>query len=381
MKGYVFGNGASIPYGSPVSARIFRHGIQLLLDAVRTGDANRREVFRRLLGEVVRCVDDLRGELARGTLNGLHVGRHAEPLQEISYAVTLERCDPSRVESLMQDLDAWHIWELFPEIYSYYLDDKPHGFLGPGFKRHAVIDYDGSLYDNLANLSLLIIYCALKDSQKQPVAYERFARWLATQSDLTPIVNLNYDTLLDDSLEGAGLLVSRCGIDGPSPLEHSRTAAVPRVQLAKPHGSFDYVCCDECETLEHDTHVPIDTFYFRIGRRKCSHCQNWLRHYFIPYARTDLPLRHKQILARSLVAAEQALQGVDELDVIGYSFTSQGGQLVDRHLDFVFGGRHLVVISSTAAKSKKICASLRSIGYDAVAHEASGFEDYARTLS
>jgi rhodanese-related sulfurtransferase len=91
-------------------------------------------------------------------------------------------------------------------------------------------------------------------------------------------------------------------------------------------------------------------------------------------------LRHKQILAKSLAAAVQALQGVDELDVIGYSFTAEGGQLVDHHLDFVFRGRHLVVISSTAAKSKQICANLRSIGYDAVAHEACGFEDYAGAL-
>jgi hypothetical protein len=382
MIAYLIGNGASIECGAPAGADIFAVGLDLLRKSDHTSELqqkNMRNILWHYLQEIVSSLDDLRSLVVAGQINSLHVGKFHSMLLTAMSPRTQPATRADFYNQLRTELGSWRIWDLFPRILEYYNDSELHGFLSLDSKRGALIDSRGNLYDDLAYFSFLVIYYAIATAASHPTSHDSFARSL-TEADFNGIIiALNYDCLLENAMERAGMRVVRGDLvenGGHLPASHE---AGQGVLIFKPHGSFDCACCPSCGQLRLDSEIPIESMYYSSGRKRCEKCGRLLAHYFIPYTSVDLPIRHLGILERNLARLRSALTNVSEVVSIGYSFSQSKGRLVDDHLQFIFGGRKLKVVSKDLTSAKKICEGLTWMGYNATPSACQGFVDFARS--
>jgi len=120
VKAYLIGNGASIPYGSPLGSDIFRRSLELFYDRLEKGHHD--NCFHRLKYNITRIIttmDDLKELLAWGNLNLFHMGKYRKKLEHLM-APNVSYSERSNFYREIKDYFAgYKIWELFPEIVKY----------------------------------------------------------------------------------------------------------------------------------------------------------------------------------------------------------------------------------------------------------------------
>lgn len=175
--------------------------------------------------------------------------------------------------------------------------------LGPRFGPQAL----WGLRQDLTGLIEATLGAAMERGLPQPGGpHERFAAGLLGRSAV--LLSLNYDTILDRALKGAGLEPDY-GFSHLN-LTAGEAATIPLLKL---HGSLNWAHCLACDRIELLTHPTGGD-----GGPTCTRCGNpsldrliisptWLKRY------TATQLRHVWDLAL------EAIQGAESLTFIGYS--------------------------------------------------------------
>lgn len=382
MRVYLFGNGASIPYGSPLGSDLFRKAFQIAYDA-RAHDERDKGFYAlwQPLVTLTQRIDALEGRLAWGSVDSLHEGKLSAVLNrliepELPKTESIRLC--RQVDGILAD---WRIWDLFPEIARYYSDSENHGYRSIESKKLNLLDGQGCLFDELGRLSLVTVYLAIAHSGLRPDHYAHFARAIAESLEDTLVINLNYDNLLEVALKRCDVSVEHRFGAGVTVHGQSRLGSgSPIVTLFKPHGSFDYLYCTGCRSVSVIEDVPVDAFQDQTGRKTCQNPEcgkRNLHNYFIPYAVPELSARpqHAGLLGLASEGLRGRLAGVTEITAIGYSFPPTDG-----HLDFIFEDRRVKVVAKDKPDSCGISSRLVGRGIDAVATDFAGFADFARHM-
>ncbi len=390
MKAYLIGNGCSIPYGSPSGSEIFKKALELFYDRWKVGNLdNCYHTLKREISDMLSTMDDLREHLEWGDVNDFHKGIYRDKFE---YLRSLNHYSPESAtcyNEIKDYLSKYRIWELFPEIISCYQDGKCHGFGNLERKRKRLVEEPGNFFNKVAEFSLKTIYFAIKDSNCNPGYYTNFVKAISNSLENTLIINLNYDNLfekvLKDNFKGIVEFVFgdkiRCY---PSSQFGENTGK--RIFLFKPHGSFDFLFCDECKSITISEDVPLKYSQYSTDKTKCGNpdCLYYhkrkLNNFFIPYTDVKLPIKYKDILNSIIKKMKQVLDSIDEITVIGYSFSKYDGDLIDKHLKFIFKNRRVIVVAKDISENKEICSRLKPFCIEAVNSELNGFADFIRHM-
>lgn len=95
MRAYLFGNGASIPYGSPLGADLFVGALSITYEAKNYEHDNRFFTLWRGINAILQRMDVLRGHLAWADLDSLDEGRFSNLLDRLgapSYRMPTRHC-------------------------------------------------------------------------------------------------------------------------------------------------------------------------------------------------------------------------------------------------------------------------------------------------
>lgn len=387
MKAYLIGNGASIPYGSPLGSDVFKRAFELFYE--RLEKSHHDNCFHRLKDNITRVIaimDDLKELLAWGNLNLFHMGKYRKKFEDlmnpnISYS---ERANFYR--EIKDYFAKYKIWELLPKTVEYYKDKEHHGFKDLKSKRSTLLEGRGNFFDRIAEFSFKTIYFAIEYSKDNPDYYTNFVKAISNSFEDTVIINLNYDNLLERVLKKNFMGIVEYGFGDeikcfPSLQCDKKTGQ--RVLLFKPHGSFDFFFCNKCKSITISEDVPLEYFQDPFSKKQCKNpdCNKRnLPNFFIPYTDVTLPIRYKDILNSIIEKMKQILESIDEITVIGYSFSEYDDDLIDKHLKFIFENRKVIVVAKDVSENEKICSRLRKFGINVENSGLNGFADFIRHI-
>jgi len=380
MKAYLIGNGASIPYGSPLGRDIFKQVLRLWYDGLQ----QQNNVYHQLnfpLESFLSTFDGLRRQLTWGDIQSLHRCKFVDMFRLMKNPNISLQDRLSAYHTLKQYLSQNHIWELFPEIVSRAKDSDAYCFPSLDAKRKRLIGISDCFYNDLAELSFKVIYASTEYSGLRPCLYKKFVHKLNLGGEDTLIVNLNYDTLLERSLrEVSGINVIYV-LGSASHMGNNRYRnGATNVFLCKPHGSFDMLYCQTCKHITLSKDVPV-LQSAHTDRKDCKNCGKSNRpNFFVPYAAVDERLRYIDVLNNILSGLKQKLEKVDEILTIGYSFPEWNGQLIDRHLLDNLRGKHFTVVARTVKDGDYIAGRFCRLGFHAMNSGCDGFEEYIRFM-
>ncbi len=394
MKAYLIGNGASIPYGAPAGKDIFKQALKLCYEGWthnpnkdKSYSSDSRFYLKQNVFELLSTMDDLRGQLALGERYSLHAGKYSMKMRRLLNPNISDDEKLNKYGEIESYLGEYRIWELFPEIVKYYNDDKLHGYGTIQQKKGNLIEYAGNFFDKMADFSLKVIYLSIKDYVRKPNYYDKFVDLINSSLEDTIIINLNYDTLLETAIKNnfQGNFEYGFGEVKYFPSE-SHANLKQKIKLYKPHGSFDMLYCEECKTLTISNDVPLE--YSKGShpddRRECKNPDHEnsrnLDNFFIPYTYTDISpsLRYKEILEAIIEDMESELKEINEITTIGYSFSEYNGDLIDKHLKFIFEGKNIKVVGKDQNENNEICKRLAQLGLKAEDSEFDGFDDFVK---
>lgn len=387
MKAYLIGNGASIPYGSPLGSDIFKRALELFYKGRKYYHDNRYYRLKDYLIEIIHRMDDLRNQVMWGDLNSLHIGKFS---QKFDYLTNPQTSHSERVNiyrEIEDYLSKFEIWKLFPEIISYYKDEEKHGFRNLSSKRLALLEGRGNFFNKIADFSFKTIYFAIKHFNCDTDYYTNFVNAIDNSFEDTIIINLNYDNLLEKALKKnfKGIVEYEFGNKiqcFPSPQFGEDTGQ--KILLLKPHGSFDFLFCNKCKSITISENVPLEYFQDQTNKRQCKNpvCDKRnLSNFFIPYTDVTLPIRYKDVLNSIIEKMKQILKPIDEITAIGYSFSEYNGDLIDKHLEFIFENRKVIVVAKNVSGAEKICTHLRKFNINAENSGFNGFADFVRHMT
>lgn len=386
MKAYLIGNGASIPYGSPLGAEVFKKALELFYNGWQYYHDNRYYRLKDYLTVIIRRMDDLRNQVACGRLDSLHMGEFSQKF-EILINPEISNVEKRQIYREIEIyLSNYRIWELFPEIIKYYNDDELHGFRDSKEKRVALIEGRDNFFDKIGDFSFKTIYFAIKHSKCEPDYYFNFVKAIDDSLEDTIIINLNYDNLFEKAIETNFNGLVEYGIGDkiqcfPSSQFGKNTGQ--KILLFKPHGSFNLLFCEKCKSITISQDIPLEYFQDIAGKRQYRNpnCgKRNLQNFFIPYTDVSLPIRYKDILDSFIARLKHILAGVEEIIVIGYSFSEYNGDLIDKHLKFIFENRKIVVVAKNTSESEKICTRLKKLSIAAESSGFNGFADFVRHM-
>jgi NAD-dependent SIR2 family protein deacetylase len=388
MRTYLFGNGASIPYGSPIGSDIFKTALNLLFKARQEKEF--RNLYYRLKDDIefiLSRLDDIRNKIASGHIDYLHWGEYSLKFTKLLNP----NIDPIEYKQLYTDIESYfagiRIWELLPEIIDCYNDTDKHGYYDLKQKRHCLLDVpqEQSVFDRIGRFSFRVIYFAIKYVKSTLNHCDNFIKIINNESEDVLIINLNYDNLLENSIEKylTNLSVNHnFGNITHFPLENKKTF-LPNLILVKPHGSFDYVYCEKCNAVSISQNINIERSV-SDDNKKCKNpnCDNHvnLPNFYIPYAEISLPVRYKDITISIINELSKILDKCDEITSIGYSFSTYNNDLIDRHLKFIFKNRKVNVISRNPTEAISICNRVNPLGFNMVPANYHGFNEFVSKM-
>lgn len=395
MKAYLIGNGASIPYGAPLGADIFKRALELFYDGWKYNPDNQYRRLKEYIAKLIRTMDDLKNQLAWGNLDFLHMGEFSEEFEVLSNPKTLNAEGIQAYRKIESCFSKYNIWELLPEIIEYCKDRELHGYRDFKSKRLALLEGQGNFFNKIADFSFKTIYFAIKHSNCNLNYYTNFVRAIDNSSEDTIIINLNYDNLLEKALKKNFKGIVEYGFGDkvhcfPSPQFGEDTGQ--KVILFKPHGSFDFLFCDKCKSITISENVPLEYSQDITNKRGCKkpHCDKRnLPNFFIPYASVappnaseTPPIRYRDIILFSIIEnMKQRLNGINEITAIGYSFSEYKGELIDKHLKFIFENRKVLVVAKDTSENKRICKRLIKFNINAENSGFNGFADFICHMS
>jgi hypothetical protein len=387
MKAYLIGNGCSIPYGSPLGSDIFKRAFELFYEGWKYYHDNRYHRLKNYLIEIIHTMDDLRNQVAWGNQNSLHMGEFSKEFEVLINHKTSYVRKMQAYRKIESDLANYRIWELFPEIVKYYNDNELHGLGTLKRKRSTLLGEKGNFFDKVADFSFKTIYFAIKHSDCNPDYYTNFVNAISSSFEDTVIINLNYDNLLEKALKDNFKGIREFAFGDKIrcfPYSQFGENTGKKVLLFKPHGSFDFLFCETCNSITISEDVPLENSLRSTPEKQCknSNCNKRNLHsFFIPYTYVNcLPIRYKDILKSILEKMKKVLDSVNEITAIGYSFSKDNGELIDNHLKFIFENRKVIVVAKDILENKKICCRLKPFGIEAEDSGFNGFADFIRHM-
>jgi len=242
----------------------------------------------------------------------------------------------------------------------------------------------GNYFDQLSLFTMLVIKASLHACPT--VIYDRLARYLSNAGASSLVINLNYDTLLEEAAErlsSQGMAQFTYSLGSHIPVYgHNTNVANPSMVIIKPHGSFNAYDCDRCNAVSysHPTMSPL----FQPGHPCYSRCQNpghknakCLDPWCFPYAPTTqfAKIRSSQVASGVVQGLGALLCNVEEISSLGYGFPIlPSGQFVDLHLIDAVRTKPIRVVSRSPSSAADIAARLQAQGIQAVADPSSGVD-------
>ena len=387
MKAYLIGNGASIPYGSPLGSDLFRRALELFYEGWKYYHDNRYCRLKDYLNKMIGNLDDLRNQVIWGDLNFLHMGKFSKKFDCLINPQTSHSERVNIYREIEDYFSKFEIWKLFPEIIGYYNDNEKHGYRNCKSKRLALLEGRSNLFNEIADFSFKTIYFAIKYSNCNPDYYKNFVRAIGNSFEDTVIINLNYDNLLEKALKRnfKGIVEYEFGDKiqcFPSPQFGEDSGQ--KILLLKPHGSFDFLFCDKCNCITLSEDIPLEYLQNSTDKRQCKNpnCKNRnLPNFFIPYTDITLPIRYRAVLSSVVEKMKEILKPIREITTIGYSFSEYKGDLIDKHLKFIFEKRKVTVVAKNISRAEKICADLGKFSINAENSGFNGFADFVRHMN
>ena len=389
MRAYLFGNGASVACGQHTGGDFLTWGLEQARRALE-GNATAQNIRLRIREELEHLfgkLHEIRGKIT-GDPQGLYWPKNLDTyILYVRNQLNSNEAQMARNE-LEKILARENFSALVEEIFQKAYDKNIYVFHSLWQKKAALIGpHSGNLIDEIEDLQRDITGLASRQVA-QPNLYHAFCKLLLNEREDCAVFNLNWDNLFEQAYRDvtkqeplhiylqSGLLVHNSLPEG-------------KLLLSKPHGSLEYLSCQSdahsnssgCFRLT----VAPGTWYYPTGSNPlpvcqhptCSHKAGRLRPFLQPYSRTIRSRRASPFVSASTEALKPALFDVDEIVVIGYSFSMDKLGWIDEDLLPIFLGKKLHIISQNFSSAENIGKNIQNLGFfKAAALPHNGFDGY-----
>lgn len=394
---FLFGNGTSIPFGSPLGTEILARALDIASPHAPSGNQpNTRHAIRDPLQTFYSRISDIR-RWGAGPISGLHLPvSHIFWNQWMNPSVPIEVATQARTMLLAYGL----YWDVLHEAVRFALQAgdriEPQFGLTPQQERDVIIgQLRGNDFDRMTELVAIIVEDSISLSPRPPAPHLMLAKAMAVHRNVL-IVDLNYDPLWEDSLAACSDVALRYSF--PPNVSVARLPATPpmrdrgNVVILKPHGSFHLLACQDC--LENNGEER-SLFYAQAlgplarhsgrshGERRCPTCDAGAQgHFLIPYVSLDYAVRFRRLLELFQGFLQQEISRAKSIYAVGYGFQMfSPGRMFDLDMQAALNGRTVQVVSRTMESAEEICGRARSCGIDARSASVQGFETFAANYS